>query len=625
MWEQGYNLLKPQTDINKKMLALPGELTDEVAMATMAEFLYHNPAFALDLMAGIKLYPMQELMLKGWMQNDFNLWVASRGLSKSFLAAVFCIFWGLFNPNNRIVLMSFAFRASRRILEQAEKFINEKEPVTGSPILMKSSFPDNIKKANDEWKLKIPNGASILSLPLGDGKKVRGIRADTLVLEELAYMPETILAEVIQPFLASKNDVKEYLKIKEEEDELIKKGIITEDQRTKLKDNIKIIGISSACFQFEHMYKRYCEWTSNVLEKKKDQDSSYFIARMSHASAPEGMMNNKIIEEARKSFSQAMFAREYEAMFTADSDGYFRAKKLTDCTIPDGQRPTTELVGEKGADYVLAIDPSFSGAEHSDHFAMSLLKIVQKGERKIGMLVNSYAIAGGDLKDHIQYFHYLLTYFNIVYIAIDASTGDSNEFINSSVQSQVFKQSRIELHDLDIDFNGDAKGIPGQIRRLYNRTAGRIVQKQQFSSGFQRSANEYLQSLVDYQGILFAGKCMATEGMVENIRDWDLPIIKNHSKFKEWSNSDFAENQDYLVGLTKSEMTMITTSTTPLGAITYDLPSTIKRSKNPDRIRKDNYSSLLLASWALKLYLESLDMKEEAQFNTFTPMIFGRR
>ena len=61
--------------------------------------------------------------------------------------------------------------------------------------------------------------------------------------------------------------------------------------------------------------------------------------------------------------------------------------------------------GDSELKYICAIDPSFSNSPTSDYFAMSVMELNQ--ETNTSTLVHGYAVAGGDLKDHIQYFEYL--------------------------------------------------------------------------------------------------------------------------------------------------------------------------------------------------------------------------
>ena len=153
------------------------------------------------------------------------------------------------------------------------------------------------------------------------------------------------------------------------------------------------------------------------------------------------MIDSTVIEEAQNGGqSHSSFQREYCAQFTDGSDSYFSAKKMFECTTPDGETPTTEIKGDPDAKYILAIDPSFSDSPSSDYFAMSLMKLNE--ETKESTLVHGYAVAGGHLKDHIKYFYYLNKFFNFELIMIDNA---GYQFIDSANESKFFKRDRIKL------------------------------------------------------------------------------------------------------------------------------------------------------------------------------------
>jgi hypothetical protein len=627
MWSETHNNIQPTKDIFQELMALEGELDDEKAKATLAEFLFHNPAFMMDLIGGMKIYPMQEIVMKGWARNDYNLMVAGRGASKSWLAALFSIYWAIFNPGCRVVIISFAFRASRRILEQCQRFVSDKDAK-----LLKLCFPNDLRRGTDEYKWELPNGASIVCLPLGDGKKIRGVRADLLIVDEFAYLPETIIGEILRPFLTANNKIKEQRTITEREDAMIARGEMSEAERTILEDRKKVIFLSSACYQFEHMYKRYTDWVDLLTRPEKQSELkksgvSYFIARISYEACPDGMLNMREIDEAKRDISEAMFNREYRAIFTSDSDGFFRATKMMQCSVKDGETPCLELVGEKGAEYILGIDVSLSGSESSDDFAICVLKREKQADGKdIGRVVHNYAVAGGSLKDHIIYLYFLLKNFNVVYIAVDASQGDEVEFINACNQSKLFKENNISLSDVEADFKkNNYHEQPAQIKKSYNRTIGRIVQKQPFSADFLRASNEYLQACFDHQWIRFAGKIAANDSASTAAMNVDLSMLRVHEEFKETSMHGFIENQDVLLDLTRKECAMIEVKTNDLGTMTFGLPQNLKRTSGANRVRRDSYTALLLASWALRMYNQSLEVETQVGPIDFPYELVGNR
>ncbi len=619
-WTEGVNQnIRPKEDINEKLLKLDGEMSDETARATLAEFLYNNPAFAMDLLGGVKLFPMQELLFKGWERSDYNLAVLGRGCGKTWLVSLFCLYWSMFNPGARIVVISHSFRQSRAILDQCVKFLKDPDAM-----LLRGAFPKDLIKGTDEFKLESPNGSVIRCLPLGDGTKIRGVRADLLIVDEFAFLPDSIIGEILRPFLASNSRIKEQRTIREREDRLIESGSMKEEDREVLSDRKKVIFLSSACYEFQPMFKRYCQWIELLCDPKKAEEMktsgvTYFVSRIGCDAAPEGLLNMKEIEEAKRDMSEQMFNKEYRAQFIRDSDAYFKAAKMRACSLADGESPCLEMIGEPNERYVVGIDVSLSGSTTSDHFAMCVEKIVKRPTdgKEIGMVVHNYAIAGGNLKDHILYLLFLLRYFNVVHIGIDSSQGDEVEFINSCNQSKLFKENHIELLAIDADFKKDTFAeVPAQIKRSYNKTAGRIVQKQPFSSAFQKAANEHLQSCFDHKGILFAAKIAANSGAAGRISGIDFSMLSSHESFQDeggsWSPSKFIDNQDTLLDVTRNECAMIQNKQTALGTQSWDLPQSMRRTTGPDKIRKDSYSALLLCNWCVKLHTEAMDTEVQS-------------
>jgi hypothetical protein len=77
-----------------------------------------------------------------------------------------------------------------------------------------------------------------------------------------------------------------------------------------------------------------------------------------------------------------------------------------------------------------------------------------------------------------------------------------------------------------------------------------------------------------------------------------------------------------LVYQTKKQCALIQPSTTAKGNISFDLPSHIKRNNSPNRTRKDNYTALMLANWASKVYFDLQSVNTDNVQETFTPVMF---
>lgn len=619
-------------NVNAELAELKGELTEADARITLGRFLENNIAFTTRILTGMILHPRQVIYIKNWWYHNFNLAIWGRGLGKSTLAGVFACLYAIFNPNTTILIVSQNFRSSRRILESIEKMTQ-----SSRGILLKQCFSGPMSRRGDIFRWDLLNGSSIVCVPLSNGEGLRGLRASVLIVDEALLVPMKIIKEILQPFLVAAGDVTAKLRVKEREDDLIAKGEMKEEDRTNFPTNAKMILLSSASYQWEDLYKIYTTYLNNAVSdsEEKRRIASYSVSQISFKAVPDGFLDKAILADVVSGETpESIIKKEYHAQFIQNSESYYNLEKMSKCTIPPGLRPCVEIIGEPKAEYVLGIDPSFSSAENSDHFSMRLLKIVNKGEKKIGMLVHSYDVAGGNLKDHILYLFYILTRFNVVYIAIDSSGGDSNEFVSSCNNSALFKNAGIELNDIEADFNkDDIPNLPAQIKKSYSLTARRIVQKQSFNSVFQRYANEYLQACIEYQNIQFAGKIETVDGLGESLAETDLSIIlgkygvggdvskEAHAEFKGVGIYEFMEMQGTAIDLTKNECALIEVGVTDQGLMTFKLPQAMKRSKSTDRARKDGYSALLVANWGLRLYLASQNVVKEESNNTFTPVM----
>jgi hypothetical protein len=213
--------------------------------------------------------------------------------------------------------------------------------------LLAQAFGAKIKR-NDQYEWKI-NGGTITAIPL-NGEKIRGFRANVLVLDEYMLIPEDIINNVLMPFLVAPQDIKERLQIREAEDKLIKDGDMQEEDRMKFENTSKMIALSSASYTFENLYKTYREWSEKINSKDDVANAKYFISQMGYEALPTEMIDPVIIEEAQSGGqSHSSFLREYCAQFTDGSDSYFSARKMHECTIPDGEEPTTHFSSAKVA------------------------------------------------------------------------------------------------------------------------------------------------------------------------------------------------------------------------------------------------------------------------------------
>jgi hypothetical protein len=593
------------SNVNQELLKLEGYLEDKEARISLAKFLNANLGFTTELISGIKLAPFQEITLKGLMTRNFSMCVWGRGCGKTFIASVFCFLQCIFNPGTKILIAGPTFRTARFIFNNLEKLVKTK-----GAELLQQAFATRPSKRNDQYEWEI-NGGTITAIPLS-GEKIRGFRANILVLDEYLLLPEEIIQTVLMPFLVAPQDMKERIEIREMEDKLIASGKMKEEDKIVFENKSKMIALSSASYTFENLYKTYKEWLGKIYDGE-EYDAKYFISQLGYEALPAEMIDKTIIEEAQGGGqSHSSFLREYCAQFTDGSDSYFSAKKMHECTIPDGESPTTRVKGAKGKKYIIGIDPSFSNSPSSDYFAISVLEMDE--ERREGTLVHNYAVAGGDLKDHINYFYYVLTNFDVEMICIDNA---GYQFLDSCNESENFVNAGINLKFLEFDSVKDGVEYSKELRRCktsYNKSNHKICFKQNFTSEFIRKANEHLQACIDHKKIWFASRTTANGSAFDKQNNSLINLKLTGAE----TTSDLIEIQDSLVYQTKKQCALIEVKSTAKGTQTFDLPQHLKRSTSVNRARRDNYTALMLANWALKCYFEMQHNKEDFS-TTFLP------
>ncbi len=640
MWENGKQPINkiPVEQVNKAIYELSGYLGEKEAAMALVKFMKSNIGQTAKLIAGVDLFPFQEIAIKTMFKRDFILGIWSRGLSKSYSTAVFAFLHAIFTPEAKIAIISKSFRQSREIFKRIEEIA-----YTPAGQLLAECFNGPVRHANDEWNMHI-GSSEIKALPLGDGEKLRGFRFNCLIVDELLLMPEKVLNEVILPFLSVNANPKKRQDTFDEETELIKMGAMTEEQRTQFP-NPKMIGLSSASYKFEHLYKIYEDYVNKIMtgtmkDEKGDTvplKGSYAVLQLSYNVAPTQLYSASLIAKARTEMSAAQFKREFGAQFTDDSMGYFSAKAMEECTIPFNSMPVAEIKGATGAKYILAVDPSWAENEGSDFFAMTLFRILPNGRYR---QVHTYAVAGGKFKDHCNYFYYLWTHFNIVMIFMDNAGGV--QFLSSINESKKFKDAKIQFQEIkEIDFEDtvDYQGQLRKARRAYNLTDKRIVYMQTFNSNWILRANNLLQSNINNRRIEFAGDPQGVEDEYNRMRTIPLPLndIKfvgdadidpdtlvpdykldfnldkdlPEAKANDARMIDLIERQEFLISLTKTQCALIQDRATDGGHIAFGLPTNLKNQKGANKARKDLYTSLLIGSWGVSCYNDIMTLPDE--------------
>jgi intein/homing endonuclease len=137
----------------------------------------------------VELLPFQLAIIDRFWHKRLPMLIGCRGAGKSFVLAVYSLLKLLLNPGCKVVLVGSSFRQSKQIHDYIVS-IWDKAPIL-QDIAGKNSGP---KKSVDRYEFFI--GSSVATaLPIGDGSKIRGIRANIIIADEFACTGKETLVE----------------------------------------------------------------------------------------------------------------------------------------------------------------------------------------------------------------------------------------------------------------------------------------------------------------------------------------------------------------------------------------------------------------------------------------------
>ena len=149
------------------------------------------------LIFNIELHPMQTMVLQEMWNRPFPMLIGSRGFGKSFLLALYAVLKCAFYPGTKVVIVGAAFRQSKIIFEYMENMWKN------SPIL-RSIFngnEDGPRRDVDRCTIRLGDSWAI-AIPLGNGDKIRGLRAHIILADEFSSISPDIYETVVSGFAA---------------------------------------------------------------------------------------------------------------------------------------------------------------------------------------------------------------------------------------------------------------------------------------------------------------------------------------------------------------------------------------------------------------------------------------
>lgn len=615
----GINTSK-SVSLNKNPLMLKDEFFDNNIGTRISNLLIDTEyvSYTAYFMLGITLPPFQAVIQRELFNHAFPMFIGSRGLGKSFSLALYSVLACALNPGHKVVIAGATFRQSKFIFEYCEKIIND------SP-MFKSMFKYRTSKNVDVWKMFIDD-SSITAIPIGhSGDKVRGLRANDVIVDEFAAHTPQIIEEVLFGFAAiGTNPVQsmiEEMRLNYKKSQAGSKEVLQLLENSYTKKQNKCIISGTAEYYFNHFYDYWIKY-KNIIESRGDKSKleevfngelpdvfdwrDYCVIRMPYSMLPEGFMDDKVIARAKSQMTKALYLKEYEAVFVEDSDGFFKRSLIENCIAnkknidsynwvtycPDAFNPI--LFGDPNGVYVYGVDP----AAKNDNLAIVVLEVHQEHARivycwttneedfikrkksNITEIDNYYIFCARKIRD-------LMKVFPTRAIGIDTQ-GGGFALIEALRGKSYLDKDESPLYPVKNDDKPkETDSLPGS----------HILHPIQFSSAIWMSESNWgLKKDLESRTLLFPNFDALTTEMSVAYDKVRIEKFKKQNPSKDLILYDSLEDCAIEIEDLKDELTNIVYSRTNAGRERWDVPEVQIDKHKKGAGKKDRYSALLIAN-----------------------------
>ena len=601
-------------NVDDSKIINPFSVPTEEEFTTKLTWLMTNPeyfSFVCKELLNIEILPTQALMLKEMWNRKFPMLIASRGFGKSFILSVYAILRALLLPGRKIVIVGAAFRQSKVLFEYMDTIWRS------SPLLRDIVGSNGGPRRDvDMCRLKIGD-SQITCLPLGDGSKIRGQRANDIIADEFASIPREIFENVVAGFAAVSASPIENVRRIASQKKAIELGELSEEEEEAHEEGANQIILSgTAYYDFNHFAEYWKKWKSFITSQgdpKKlgelfGEDGipdgfdwrQYSIIRVPFELLPEGFMDSAQVARSKATVHSGIYQMEFGACFSTDSNGFFKRSLIESCvaspqnpiSLPSGDIEFHAVLrGNPNARYVYGIDP----ASEVDNFSIVVMEVNEDHSRIVYCWTTNRSRHKEQVKagmaDESDFYSYcarkirdLMKVFPCAEIALDAQ-GGGIAIMEALHDPDKIREGEVPIWPtIDDKKEKDTDGEPGL----------HIVELIQFAKAdWVAEANHGLRKDFEDKTVLFPYFDSATLG---------LAISDDKLKNRLY---DTLEDCIMEIEELKDELSMIIMSQTPSGRDKWDTPEVKLPGGRKDRLRKDRYSSLIMANWSARRMLRT--------------------
>jgi intein/homing endonuclease len=460
--------------------------------------------------------------------------------------------------------------------------------------------------------------------------KIRGQRANVIIADEFSTIPKAIYEEVISGFGAVSSSPIEAMKHAARIRVLKKMDKWTPEMQDKeIATNIgnQAILAGTANYSFNHFADYWKEYKGIINSKGDPQKllevfkgkippkfnwKNYSVMRIPVELLPEDFMDEEHVARAKVTTDSGTYAVEYGAVFAGDSNGFYKKSLIESCVVRSDNLHLMlknvelfqpRLRGDRYLKYIFAVD---TASEH-DNFAITILELHSNHTRVVYCWTTTRAkhlerIKHGTVKEKNFYAYCarkireLMKVFNCIRINMDAQGG------GRAVLEALHDMDKLELGEQPIWEVID----PEDEKETDNNAGLHIVEMIEFANAaWVSEANHGMKKDFEDKVLLFP-YFDPIKLYEANLDDKKFGRIIINSKGEEVQLQDTFEDLVMEIEELKNELSTITHTQTPkTNREHWDTPEIIQSNNRRGRLRKDRYTSLLMANMAARTMIRA--------------------
>lgn len=346
------------------------------------------------------------------------VWIAARGMGKSFLIAIFCVVRCILYPGTKVVITSGTRGQSINVLEKIQTELMPISPNLRNEIDMAKS-----KFSGQDAKIMFKNSSYIKVVTASDN--ARSNRANILIVDEFRMVKKDTIDTVLKKFLTSRR-MPPYKDLSPAEKKI-----------AYAKEPNKSYFLSSAYFKDHWSFGKTLDTFRMMLDDTKNDFVCGFPYQLS---IQEGLLFPEDVESdmLESDFNEIKWGMEMEATFFGAEDGAFfdfnsisKNRKINYPMLPDfmaallGSSPKVKILPKQnGEKRILSADIALmsSSKHNNDASAVFINQLIPtKSARYISNIVYGESYEGLHTEDQALVIRRLYEEFQCDYIVLDAN------------------------------------------------------------------------------------------------------------------------------------------------------------------------------------------------------------